>query len=40
MALIDGDADDGLAVAVSGQGVELTGTTVGAIAMGEISPLE
>src|SRR5271166_4725368 len=38
MALIDGDADDGLTVTVSRQRVELTGATVCAITMGEVFP--
>src|SRR5450631_816983 len=40
MALIDGDANDGLTVTVSRQLVELTGATVGAIAMREVFPFK
>src|ERR1022692_3606658 len=40
MALIDGDADDGLTVTVGRQCVELTRATVCAIAMGEVLPFK
>jgi hypothetical protein len=40
MAVIDDDANDGLAVTVRRQGVELTWATVRAIAMRKIFPLD